>query len=67
MFLTTRGKHILVTGGSSFIGGAYIRKYAGKYRIRHTYFQNPVKFPKAWGFKVNIESEVRLCELFSEI
>lgn len=67
MFLTTQTKQILVTGGSGFVAGAYIQKYSTKYKMRYTYFQNEVKFPKAWGCKLNLESEVRMCELFSEL
>ncbi len=67
MFLSTQTKQILVLGGSSFIGNAFIRKYASKYRIRFTYYNHPVQIPRSWGCRLNIQSEVRICELFSEI
>jgi len=66
MFLSTQSKHILLTGGSGFIGGAFTYRYAQKYRIGYTYFRNPVQIPKARAFRLNIESEVHMCQLFSE-
>jgi len=67
MFLTTQTKQVLVTGGSGFIGSAFIRRCAGKYKMRYTYFRHPIRHPKAWGNRLNLESEARMCELFSEL
>lgn len=66
MFMVSGGKRLLVIGGSSFIGHAYLKTYGSKYKVRYTYFRNQIRIPNAWGRKIDIRNEPRLCELFTE-
>ncbi len=67
MFLSTQTKQVLVTGGSGFIGGSFVRKYASKYKTFFTFHRNEIRHPKAWGWRMSLDSEVQMCHLFSEL
>lgn len=67
MFLSRSAPKILITGGSGFIGSALVQHLQTEYNLYYTYNDTKVRFPRAFGRRLDLKSEMRMDEIFTEI